>query len=352
MSNLFSIKRYVPLETIEGKLVGEISKLITTPTKYIIFDNVSMQIFIFDKETGKTINVISAMGQGPKEYTTIWDIAYRELKDEILILSPQKILTYTSKGVFKQERKVNLFASNMSVDSSEELILYADYSENRAKNSTIKYNLLQLNDDYSIEKQYMRFDKAVNSFVRINPLIDSGQRFLYYEKKEDIFYNFNVNNSLKAKYYIDYGNNNFGIAQKIFSALENDKTMSPFKAFELEKEYGYCSLVNAINLESTLFLVYSKNDYFFYSFYDKEKHTVQQYAKKFVNNIPPIPFENDLDGVSHYFFVGGYEDTLIAYALPEELIHSDEKGNDKLNDVRSKIEEGGNYVIVEFELKK
>ena len=101
-----------------------------------------------------------------------------------------------------------------------------------------------------------------------------------------------------------------------------------------------------------LFLTYNKDDHFFYAFYNKDNHSVKQYTKRYIDEIPPIPLENDFDEVPYYSFVGGYQDVLIAYALPEELIASEDKSNKRLDEVRHKLEEDGNFVIVEFELKK
>ena len=352
MSNLFDVKRYVPLQTVENKYVGEISKLITTSAKYIIFDAVSMRVFIFDKETGNVINIVEALGQGPREYSTILDITYQKINDEIVILAPEKILWYTSNGEYKYEKKGKVFASNISVSSFGKVLLYADYSENTIENEVVKNNLLMLKDDYSIDKKYMPFNKMVNSFVRLNPFINLGKDFLYYEKKEDILYGLDENEELSAKYHIDYGNNNAVIAQKVLSDLEKDKTMSPYTSVKLERELGYYSLVNVINLETMLFLTYNKDDHFFYAFYNKDNHSVKQYTKRYIDEIPPIPLENDFDEVPYYSFVGGYQDVLIAYALPEELIASEDKSNKRLDEVRHKLEEDGNFVIVEFELKK
>lgn len=349
---MFDVRRYVPLQTVENKYIGEISKLITTSTKYIIFDAISMRVFIFDRETGNVINIVEALGQGPGEYTTILDITYQEINDEIVILAPEKILCYTSNGEYKREKKGKIFASSISVNQFGNILLYADYSENTTENGIIKNNLLMLKDDYSIEKKYVPFDNMVSSFIRFNPLISSGKDFLYYEKKEDILYVFDESEELSAKYYIDYGNNNALIAQKILSNLEKDKTMSPYKSISLERELGYYSLVNIINLETMLFLIYNKDDYFFYAFYNKDDDSVKLYSKRYINEIPPIPLGNDFDQVLYYSFVGGFQDVLIAYAQPEELMVLENRSNKKLEEVRHKLEEDGNFVIVEFELKK
>lgn len=350
MSDVFTIKKYVPLEVDDETLIGDISKLITTVDKYIIFDNVSMRIFIFDRETGKKVGIIEAIGQGPQEYITIWDIAYVENSDEILILSPKKLLVYSTKGEFKKAEKVALLASNIAMTTTHKAIIYANYSGNTVENKEIKDNLLLLGSDYQVEKTYMPFTTMVNSFVRINPLINNGDYFLYYNKVDDKLYEFTKEETLNATYTLDYGNNNSTIAAKILSALESDKMMSADKSTVLEKEYRYCNLLNVLNTPSYLFFIYNQNEYFHYTFYNKNDGKVKQFTKKYTDNTPPIPLINDFDGVSYYPLLSNEKNTFVSYALSDELMETKGKSNKKLELLRPELKED-NFVIVEFEIK-
>ena len=350
MSDVFTIKKYVPLEVDDETLIGDISKLITTIDKYIIFDNVSMRIFIFDRETGKKVGIIEAIGQGPQEYITIWDIAYVENSDEILILSPKKLLVYSTKGEFKKAEKVALLASNIAMTTTHKAIVYANYSENTVENKEIKDNLLLLGSDYQVEKTYMPFTTMVNSFVRINPLVNNGDYFLFYNKVDDKLYELTKEETLNATYTLDYGNNNSTIAAKILSALESDKMMSAYKSTVLEKEYRYCNLLNVLNTPSYLFFIYNQNEYFHYAFYNKNDGKVKQFTKKYTDNTPPIPLINDFDGVSYYPLLSNEKNTFVSYALSDELMETKGKSNKKLELLRPELKED-NFVIVEFEIK-
>lgn len=350
MSDVFTIKKYVPLEVDDETLIGDISKLITTVDKYIIFDNVSMRIFIFDRETGKKVGTIEAIGQGPQEYITIWDIAYVENSDEILILSPKKLLVYSTKGEFKKAEKVALLASNIAMTTTHKAIMYANYSENTVENKEIKDNLLLLGSDYQVEKTYMPFTTMVNSFVRINPLVNNGDYFLFYNKVDDKLYELTKEETLNATYTLDYGNNNSTIATKILSALESDKMMSADKSTVLEKEYRYCNLLNVLNTPSYLFFIYNQNEYFHYAFYNKNDGEVKQFTKKYTDNTPPIPLINDFDGVSYYPLLSNEKNTFVSYALSDELMETKGKSNKKLELLRPDLKED-NFVIVEFEIK-
>ena len=319
MSEVLSMKKKVLLETDEENLIGEISKLITTPDKYIIWDSEQMIVFVFDRNTGKKIGLIDAMGQGPQEYVTIWDITYNKTSDEIFILSPKKLLVYTPKGEFKRGESTELFGVHIALTPMGKAAVYADYSENETVDKKIKDNLLVLNADFKVEKSYMPFKTMVNSFVRINPMIGNGDSFLYYDKCTDKLYGFAPDNSLEALYTLDYGNDNAEIATKVLSDLESDKGMQPYKGVSLEKQYQYCGLNNVLNTPSYLFLIYSQNDYYYYVFYHKVDGKIRQFSKKQMGIAPPIPLINDFDEVQYYPLLSNEGDTLISYAfLPEK----------------------------------
>ncbi|MFK8284528.1 6-bladed beta-propeller [Capnocytophaga canis] len=66
--------RVVPLETRRDALVNKIEKVIVANNKvYLHCDR--DKILIFEANTGKFINKIHAVGQGPEEYTEITDFA-------------------------------------------------------------------------------------------------------------------------------------------------------------------------------------------------------------------------------------------------------------------------------------
>lgn len=92
-NDIFNVD-FVPLETNDSCLIGEIFKVCYANDKIVVLDrNKSKQIFLLDKN-GKFINLVGKTGGGPKEYNSPNDISI--LDDKIYVLSPDKaIQVYT-----------------------------------------------------------------------------------------------------------------------------------------------------------------------------------------------------------------------------------------------------------------
>ena len=88
---------YVFFETNDKCLMSAIDKVVYDPPYYFVMDDRQKHIFIFD-ETGKFENTISAVGQGPHDYTYIDDFDVHENILYILDRSLKKILKYEMNG--------------------------------------------------------------------------------------------------------------------------------------------------------------------------------------------------------------------------------------------------------------
>jgi len=73
-NDIFNVD-FVPLETNDSCLIGQIFKVCYANDKIVVLDrNKSKQIFLFDKN-GKFINLVGKTGGGPKEYNSPDDIS-------------------------------------------------------------------------------------------------------------------------------------------------------------------------------------------------------------------------------------------------------------------------------------
>ncbi|MBR7096708.1 MAG: 6-bladed beta-propeller, partial [Alistipes sp.] len=94
---------YVPLETTDASLVGNISKLLYDDGKLIVVDKENNKILVFDAATGKFLNCIGHQGRGPKEYISLRDVVVADGK--LYVLDMGKILTYKLSGEFVGETR-------------------------------------------------------------------------------------------------------------------------------------------------------------------------------------------------------------------------------------------------------
>ena len=86
--------KYVPLETTDSSLIGNIDKILYQNNKYYILDKVEKKILVFDRQ-GKAMQIIHKVGQGPGEYLEPSDIDIdKEGNIYVYDWATQSIITY------------------------------------------------------------------------------------------------------------------------------------------------------------------------------------------------------------------------------------------------------------------
>lgn len=99
MSTFISDIQYVPLETTDENLIGNINQLLLTDDKMIVVDQKTASIFFFDHK-GKYLYKIAEQGIGPGQYTQINGAAINHKKKEVYVLDRKKVHVYTMEGNF------------------------------------------------------------------------------------------------------------------------------------------------------------------------------------------------------------------------------------------------------------
>lgn len=100
IKELFDRIELIPLETNDSSLLTWPDKVLCWNGRYEIFDSKNPALFVFD-ENGKFIKKIGKKGDGPEEYTEIYDAIQDKETGEICMLSPfGEVFIYHSDGVF------------------------------------------------------------------------------------------------------------------------------------------------------------------------------------------------------------------------------------------------------------
>lgn len=119
---------YVPLETTDASLVGNISKLLYDDGKLIVVDKENNKILVFDAATGKFLNCIGHQGRGPKEFISLRDVVVADGK--LYVLDMGKILTYKLSGEFVGEtRYKNGRFTKMDRPRGNKIWLYSELAD-------------------------------------------------------------------------------------------------------------------------------------------------------------------------------------------------------------------------------
>lgn len=99
--DLFEKIELIPLELKEDAYVKQIQDLYLIHDTLFIFDRDLKSLLLFDGLSGKHINTIQKIGEGPGEYTYVYDVIIDSLHREIKLLSPFGFInTYDYSGNF------------------------------------------------------------------------------------------------------------------------------------------------------------------------------------------------------------------------------------------------------------
>ena len=220
-TSIFKSIRYVPLETNENSLIGEIGKIIYSNGIFYIFDHKKQIILLFD-ESGNHLGNVGSVGRGPGEYVSIrgfdvdsegniyiWDVMsnklvvydenpinYREYRlgkgvEEFIVAGDGYLIVRNllDQGMIKSR----IAGYDYINDETEELLstgyYYDDFditrfgafsffkSENRAFfNARFKNEVYEISDNGNIKKAIIINDpvnshEAVN-YLKTEPFVD------------------------------------------------------------------------------------------------------------------------------------------------------------------------------------
>jgi hypothetical protein len=344
MSEIFNIHKYITLEISDSCIIGEISKIIVADNCFWILDKVSMSVFCFDI-TGKFIFKINSIGKGPSEYKRITNIAYRNNR-LFIFESGHQILEYDAKGKFISRIGTKLYASEFDAIDSSNYIFYGNFMPNK-----IPYNVFITDNKLNIKKTYLSTLRITegNSFVKkIMNSSNFSDTITIWEQYNDTIYQFNEGR-LSKKFLIDYSNNNPEVASKILKMV-NSKNSNASIVYKYEKEKNYCNLMYVQETVNHFFILYQQDNYYHYVFYEKKTGKSIDLRKEMSDESTDPPLVNDLDGGKYYLYYASDRDYIYSVINPYELINSS-LSNKALEEVKSKLDENGNPVIVLLSLK-
>ena len=116
---------YIPLQTEDSLLIGEITKLIVWNDRFYIWDRMTETIFCFGSD-GKAIHKIQRQGNGPGEYPRISGFTINDKSGDVYIDSDfaQALFRYTKDGHFIEKIPKSLIISSFAVKNEDTIIYY------------------------------------------------------------------------------------------------------------------------------------------------------------------------------------------------------------------------------------
>ena len=217
MNDLYSKVELIPLETNSKSIIKEVSKIVYFEKTYFILDEDQNAVLMFDS-VGKFLNKIQNTGNGPGEYSLLYDFDINPFTKKLELLNPRgELLTYEKSGTFINSISIPLKAPQRFIILTEDLVLF-----------------------YSLYDQYKLafFSKGKDSIIGTRfefpdiilktPLISSkSSPFNRYDSTITFFQGFsnevfNVTSTelaLRSKW--DFGKNNFMLSELIADQPNN-----------------------------------------------------------------------------------------------------------------------------------
>ncbi len=336
---------YIPLETSEDVLVGNVKKMVVWNGYYIIWDSMSEAIFCFDAE-GKLHSKIKKQGMGPEEYPRISDFTIDKKTGHVHIYWDvgQAIYEYSLKGGFIQKTAMDgIILSSIALLKKDTYLCYGEKLPNavlfedilpdhfryfiKSKDSIYNYQL-----KYRYEDNYRRLVLSKKNFSFYNDTI------LLTEFYGANIYKVGLDGALTLRYNVDFMTNQYhpSFTDRLDLAL-----------MEKEKKSGRLAMLYNAFYETDRYLVFN------YSWGIVGLACVDKETKKIYN----LGFflEDDYNDLSlHSSILYADNDYLYQTKEPSQLLREIKRKNRKSGTLPEfgKLSEDMNPIIVKIKLKK
>ena len=334
-TSYFGKPQIIVLETLEESLLSEMSRIAIANNNLFIFDKNLMNILIFDI-TGKYINKIDRIGQGPEEYLQISDFALDTNKEQIILLCdvPNKLMYFAYNGDFVKEESLNAYYMQLVTDSE---YVYFEKMNNIETNGS---QLAMLNTETGIVQEGIEVIDIKNYFFIKGNSLSKGDDILYVRRYDNSIYGIK-NGEIEQRYTVDFGKYTFPDR-----LIEEESTERILKECH-ENEYIF-SMADAINNDH--YIMFKTNLGLF--IYDKSKDILKGYKQmlntKVANLFPTYLILENTDKI-----VFSIDDpSFIKHAvkrIPDEM-KTDNKYSEIL-EIADKLTDENNPVLFIYEFK-
>jgi hypothetical protein len=268
-SSVFANVKYTLLCDKDSFLIGNVDKMKIYDEKIILLS--SRRVLIFDRNTGKDILSIQHLGNAPHEYLSLDDVLIDDSTHTVELLDHQKrkILQYDFNGNFLNEIILPLRPQSFFKKDAENYWFYnSNFSSDVSKSKLVHYNVKK----EKIEHEYFRIDDHLASYFYViegNNFNRYSSKFTFVCTPEHALYDIQEQGDIVSKYTIDFGKNQ--VPPSFFE--RNYEDIADFVGKADKNEYIFF-VTNLVENEYYIFFSYKFVDAIYWSFYNKEQHTI------------------------------------------------------------------------------
>jgi hypothetical protein len=322
MSEIFASIEYIPLETPDEHLIGEIFDLLVFQDRFYIFDKEHTKSVFCFSHTGKFLYEINKIGNGPGEYTKIDRITINYDNKTLVLFANRKLLEFDLlSGDFLSESKTDLYSDDFAYIGDNSFAFYDDYKPSETEKGDIRHNLKIIKN-----KKIKHADLFFSAKVNYSSLISNYKSFqtdcrgnvIFLEAYNDTLYHL-FPDKVERKYYVDFGNMK---KPKQFYSLMNSPASSGEDIKTYLLNHNICNITEISETETCLYFSYYHKMVYHFVFYNKNTQEIKDACKDY-SNISGLeyPIENDIDGsifTNPYFTDGSsFYGSIDTYKLKE-----------------------------------
>ena len=312
LSSLVDSVSYIPLETKNDLLIGQLAKLVVSDDYIYILDEFS-SVFCFNRQ-GKFIRKIGNKGVGPGEYTDIDDIDVYHQHVYLFDGGLHKLFIYNADGSLKQEVKIDYWTEKMKVVDDSWVALYGGYKTNKkyAENGKTP-NLAFWNIHTGELKPFCFF----NPEIRMEEVTESFKLFTdfnsFLSPLDNKLYRMDAVTGLDEKVDFVLEGSLSDAHKRYVDAIEKENV-----GLDRVMEFiqGFPAWISVNETSKYLVFSYSLKNHSCMIFYNKDDAS-SVYACSAAGKSPVI---DDIDGVFRFFVpYGSHGDMLYGIVQPYEL---------------------------------
>lgn len=344
LSEIVDSIRYIPLETKNECLIGNIDKiLLTDENEYLIVDKeISSSIYLFD-ESGAFLNKIGNRGGASSEYVTIEDVSYCNGNVYVWDSSSRKILIYSKEGGFVSSFDFDYIAYSMVAISEDKFAFCCDYAPNRKLGKKDKYpSLIVYNKNKKEVFSYLFFDSTLSPYAYQATLNNLCNNNLYLPLNDTIYKITDA--ELKRKYVLCYTE---GYVKNKKSYIEKSQTenITTDEAIESYNKDKFPHLITYFECGKIDVFFMRMCDYLYYGFYYPDSGIYRECSA-----MKEYPVVNDIDDIAMFSPRYSKENILYSLVEPSRLLESEVSLVELLRK-KMRLQEDSNPVIVKMFMK-
>jgi hypothetical protein len=348
-SKLIDSVSYIPLETTQECLIGEIYKLIFTDNFIYICDKKTNSLYQFDIN-GRFVRKIGQVGQGPGEYIKVCNFDVNKKNGNISIYCEikQTIFEYDYTGELMKVEKIGLVINDFTYYKDHYLFYCSRFPNRNIFNQTfpIQYRLVSIYNG-KVNEQYLKYEyneyltKTVYASNNSEGLYRFNENVMLIELPTNTIYKIEQNRILPI-YAVDFGK--YNIPFDMFSP-----EASKAKIDELP-DAQICRLRKFCETNDMIYIQYAVSHY-------KRLVCASIFLKKTgeIINLGPVWF-NDMDNIAMPAIITAIDDALIgyfnAYIFYDMVKHNDREVPKHLIELGKTVNESDNPVIGVVRFKK